>query len=88
LPLLGRLTIAWAMPGYFLWWLLWWQGLTFCPGWPGPWSSYDPNSTVSEMTVMRHHAQLFVVQMGVSHKLFCLAWPGTTIFPISASHVA
>jgi hypothetical protein len=39
------------------------------------------------MTGMHHHALLLSVEI-VSHKLFCLDWPGIVIIPIPASQVA
>jgi hypothetical protein len=39
------------------------------------------------MTGACHHTQVFSVEM-VSHKFFCLNWPGTVIFLIPTSHIA
>jgi hypothetical protein len=44
-------------------------------------------TSIVGMTGEHHHTQLFSVKMG-SFKLFCLGWPETSFFPISASQVA
>jgi hypothetical protein len=64
---------AWAThPALFLLWLFWRQGLIFCPGWPGLWSSYTSCHCWDD----RHASLLpvfFSVEMG-SCKL--LVWAG------------
>jgi hypothetical protein len=70
----------------FLLWLFWRCGLTFCSGWPGPWSSYFLLPAIARMTGNHNQAQFFSVQMGC-HKFFCPGWPRTVLLLISASHV-
>jgi hypothetical protein len=74
------------IPSPFFLWLFWRKGLAFCSGLPGPWSSYIRLPIKVEMTGKCHHTQL-LVEMGIL-LTFCLGWPGTIIFLISASQVA
>jgi hypothetical protein len=69
----------------FVLWLLWRQGLIFCPGWPGPQSSYFRLPVLAVMTNEYHHAQLSSAEIG---RMFLpgLAWNCDS--PISASQVA
>jgi hypothetical protein len=58
-------------------WLIWRQGLSVCPGQPGPWSFYFKLPIIAGMTCVCHHTQLFSVVMGFNKLFFCahvLAW--------------
>jgi hypothetical protein len=61
--------------------------LFFCPCKPEQTDSCFMPLAVSGMTAASYHTQLFSIEME-SCKLFCLGWPGTAIFPTSASCVA
>jgi hypothetical protein len=58
------------------------QGLAFMPGL----ADHHPPAAAG-MTGMHHHAQLLLVEMGVSRN-FCVSWPQTWIFLISTCRVA
>jgi hypothetical protein len=84
LHLLGRYSMTWAMLPAPLLCLFWRQGLTFCPGQPGPWSPYFILPTIAGMRVTCLHTQPISTEMG-SCEHFLLDWPGTAVLPISPS---
>jgi hypothetical protein len=48
----------------FLLWLIWKQGgFIFCPGQPGPQSSYFTLPVLAGMTGVCHHTQLFSIEV-------------------------
>jgi hypothetical protein len=81
---------AWATPPALFAPVILEIGSDFCPGQPGPQTSYFTLPTIAGVMGTCHHAQLpslFPWGWG-SPKLFCLGWPGTVILPMSASQVA
>jgi hypothetical protein len=65
------------------------RSLTFYTGQPGQQSFYFKLLTMTGMTDMGHHTQLFSVEVGVSQPFWWGSWwPGTVTLPISAFQVA
>jgi hypothetical protein len=62
-------------------------GCDFCPGQPGPGSSYLRFPTIAGMTGVHHHTQLLSVEM-CSHELFSWAGLEQRCFPVSVFQVA
>jgi hypothetical protein len=62
----------------FLLWLFWRQGLAFCPGWPGPLSSYLCFPPLLGWQVCSTVPSFFSVEMG--H--FCPRWHETITLQI------
>jgi hypothetical protein len=56
----------------------WRYSLIFCPGVPGPHSSYFRLSSAAGMTVSPPHPAFFI-EMGFQELLFCPGLPGTSV---------
>jgi hypothetical protein len=61
--------------------------LCFCTGQPELQSSYCMLPTITGMTAIHHHAQIFFHWDGQS-RTFCFGWPWTTVLFISGSQIA
>jgi hypothetical protein len=63
-------------PQPFLLWLFWRQGLTFCPGHPGPWSSYFKLPLVAGIQTHATMPSFFPLRWGLTNLFLLpeLAW--------------